>query len=364
MDDKGYAFTPLAFLLMVPVVLIAVSFGGIVDELNTLSALFIGGDVTATIASDISTAIKQDVVGAGRGAALIAVETVVNNTRLGSDNHPFFSKTGSNTSRAFIIDNTIKTLNNNITQTCRVLENETGRSIYIKNKATGNYTYIDPSGTDPVPIFQDTDLSISQNDPFGFNITVEDLSIMVVQNSNTSGQSVDLSLPGGNYYITIEGMEDPYIWVNSKERNSSIIYGYSYYYGNYHFADNISESTLNYLNETFLGLPNSTIMHPYYFQDPEGMSFFDRLENNTNSNSDDSVRMSTFMIWDPLAEDHGFNVKVSMLDTEYFKGTIGDFITTTKNKGKTTYVLCPNGKNFVISNAALSRLGLQRTYTY
>ncbi len=46
MEDKGYAFTPLAFLLFIPVIIIAVSFSGIVNEVNTLSAIVIGGDVT------------------------------------------------------------------------------------------------------------------------------------------------------------------------------------------------------------------------------------------------------------------------------------------------------------------------------
>jgi len=36
MDEKGYAFTPLAFLLFIPVIIIALSYGNIVNELNDL----------------------------------------------------------------------------------------------------------------------------------------------------------------------------------------------------------------------------------------------------------------------------------------------------------------------------------------
>ena len=50
MDDKGYAFTPLVVLLFIPVIIIGVSFSGIVNEVNTLSSIAIGGDVTATVA--------------------------------------------------------------------------------------------------------------------------------------------------------------------------------------------------------------------------------------------------------------------------------------------------------------------------
>ncbi len=372
MDDKGYAFTPLAFLLMVPVVLVAVSFGGIVDELNTLSAILIGGDVTATIAHDLVDTIKLDMVGAARGSSLIAVETVVNKTNLESDNNPFFAKTGTNTSKAFILANTVNTLNINITQTCRVLENETGRSIYVK--IGDDYVYINPNDTAPVNIFQTGNMSITQSDPFGFNITSPSLSIRIVQNSETNSQSVDLNLPAANYYVSIEGLEDPYIWVNTKERNSSLIYAYPYTSSDYHFDDNVTGNVvvntatggkLDNLWGEIMGAPNATVMHPYYFQDPRGLTFFDRLENRNTGNSygPDNAKMSTFILWDPLEEDHG--QKASMLDRDYFANVKGFPITVQKGKnGALQSVICPNGDIFLASNNSIGQLGLQWNYIY
>ena len=69
MEDKGYAFTPLAFLLFIPVIIIAVAFSGIVNEVNTLSAIVIGGDVTATVASNVVKTIRDDTADSGRNSA-------------------------------------------------------------------------------------------------------------------------------------------------------------------------------------------------------------------------------------------------------------------------------------------------------
>ena len=56
MDDKGFAFTPLTFLLLVPVMILAISYNGIINEVNTISAIAVGGDVTITIANNIAIA--------------------------------------------------------------------------------------------------------------------------------------------------------------------------------------------------------------------------------------------------------------------------------------------------------------------
>lgn len=378
MDDKGYAFTPMAFLLIIPVVILAVSLNGVINEVSTISAIAIGGDVTVTIANGIVTAIEQDTADAGRNSALVAVQTVVNETSIYYGNQPFFGKTGNNStgnnSKAFIVQRTATMLNQNITNTCRVLEQQTGRDIYIYN---GTWQYINPNGTDTVNIFSSNSLTLTQSDPFGFYITVSSIPIRVVQKdpSNQNNQSVEFNTPVRNVYVSIERLEDPYIWVNTKMRNSSVIYKYPYYTsasaitnsttGDYHFADRVSNKTLNYLWECLLG-PNVTVMGPrsYYFPDVHGLSFFDRLENRTNdtSGSPTSARMSMFIMYDPLQEDHGNN-PTSMLDHEYFAGVPGYIITTTRG-ASVTNVLDPTGRNFLISTAYRSYLGLQSNYNY
>lgn len=368
MDDKGYAFAPMAFLLIVPVVVLAVSFNGVIGELNSISSIAIGGDITATIAHNIVTAVEQDTGDAGRYSAMTAVQTVINKTNI-YDNHPFFGKTGDNStgdnSKAFIVKSTVNMLNKNITETCRVLEQQTGRDIYIKN------IYVDPNGTDTLNVFEPNDLELYQKDPYGFYIKVKSVPIKVVQRdaSQNNNQSVQFDTPVRDVYVSIEQLEDPWIWVLTKHRNSSVIYRYPYYTSSgaisggtgddYHFADNAAPGTLNYLWECFLGA-NVTVMgpRPYYFPDTHGLSFFDRLENRTpeTSGSPPEARMSTFIIYDVLEEDHGNN-PVSMVDHEYFAGDLGEVITV-----QGTTVKTPSGVEFLISPTYRGYLDLQPTY--
>lgn len=375
MDDEGYAFTPMAFLLIIPVVVLAVSFNGVINELSIISAIAVGGDVTATIASNIVTAVELDTGDAGRYSAFAAVQTVVNQTSTYTGNQPFFGKTGNNStgnnSRAFVVQSTVGILNKNITETCRVLERQTGRDIYINN------IYVDPNGTNTLSVFDANNLSLTQSDPFGFYITVNSIPVRVIQRdaSGKNNQSVQFNTPVRNVYVSIEKLEDPWIWVMTKERNSSVIYRYPYYtssgaisgstVGDYHFADKVTAGQLNYLYECFNGA-NVTIMgpRPYYFPDIHGLSFFDRLENRTpgTSCSPESARMSTFIIYDVLMEDHG-NQPTSMLDHEYFDGVPGTAITTTHG-ATVNNVIVPSGVNFLLSPTYKTYLGLGNNYNY
>ena len=357
MDDKGYAFTPLAFLLIIPVVILAASYSGIVNEVNTLSAIVIGGDVTASVANDIMDATRQDAADAGRTSAFLAVQKVINSYNLLPDNNPYFSTTSGSDSKSFVINYTWNMLNSNLTNTTRDLENQTGRIIYV------NGNYVDPNGTGTVPIFQKSDINIVQSDPFGFNITVNSISIKVVQNSSSSSsQSVQLNTPPVNTYISIDQLEDPYIWVNTKARISLIINKYPYYssqFADYHFDDNVSVGKLNYLYDCLVGANASMGYRPYYFPDPHGLTFFDRLENRTNGSSSglNSAKMSTFILNDPLMNEHG-NKPTSTLDHEYFVGTSGSTINV-----KGTIFRDPTGRNFLLSNNYIGYLGLQSSYT-
>ena len=119
-----------------------VSFSGIVNEVNTISSIVIGGDVTATVANNVVEAIKEDTTDAGRNAAFTATRTVIDNYNL--HNNPFFGTSPGTDSRSFIETNTLTIINQNITNTCRVIEQQTGRTIII------NGFTIDPNGTSAV----------------------------------------------------------------------------------------------------------------------------------------------------------------------------------------------------------------------
>ena len=368
MEDKGYVFTPLTFLIFIPVIILAVSFSGIVNEVNTLSAIVIGGDVTATVASNVVEAIKEDTSDAGRNSAFMATRTVIDNYNL--NNNPYFGTSPGTDSRSFIQSNTLTIINQNITNTCRVIEQQTGRTIIING-----YT-IDPNSTNSVPIFTSSNMAISQSDPWGFNITLTQVPVTILQNSTTNNQSFVFKTPPMNVYISITQLEDPYIWVNTYGHNSSVIYPYPYYTatsniigGNnstiYHMGDSVTAGKLSYLNQSLVGANTTTNGYlPYYFPDVHGLTFFDRLENKTNDTSQgpNSAKMSTFILWNPNYENiPGYTP--SYLDHEYFNGINGTSITTTRGATVTT-VTDPLGNTFYLSNTYKGILGLFSNYVY
>ncbi len=366
MEDKGYVFTPLTFLLFIPVIILAVSFSGIVNEVNMISSIVIGGDVTAEVANNVVEDIQEDTADAGRNSAFMATKTVINNYNLHND--PFFGTSPGTDSRSYIESNTLTLINQNITNTCRVIEQQTGRTIII------NGFTIDANGTSSYQIFASSNMNITQSDPFGFNITLTSIPVTIIQNSTTNNQTFTFNTPNMNVYISITQLEDPYIWVNTYGHNSSVIYPYPYYTasssvigGNnssiYHMGDQVSKGNLNYLNQTLWGAVPSNYM-PYYFPDVHGLTFFDRLENRTNDTSlgPNSAKMSTFVLWNPNYQNMpGYTP--SYLDHEYFEGINGTPITTTHN-GVVTNVTDPVGNVFYLSSTYQGILGLFSNYNF
>lgn len=347
MDDKGYAFTPLAFLLFIPVIIIALSMGGIVNELNTLSTIAIGGDVTLTAATNVYTSIREGAADAGRNGAYNASRKVIDDQTYLPD------------SRSYIRDQVVSSLNTHVLMTCKSLETQTGRNIYINDISINNYT---------TQVFKTSDVTITQEDPFGFYVNVRGGIPITVNQTNQSYSGVT---PAIKVYVSIEGLEDPYIWLNSKERTTSVIYKYQYYttFGgtaNYHFADaGVEQYKIFHFWDAMNGTDNPSQIYPrpYYFIDTNGLSFFDRLENKTYTNSPSAsyTKMSTFILGDPLNEDHGTEA-ISFLDHEYFSGVAGSKISTKKN-GVLTEIRQPdssgaNGPLVYLSTFYKTKLGL------
>jgi hypothetical protein len=77
MDDKGYAFTPTTLLLLIPIIIVAVAYSGILNELNMVSAIAIGGDVTYTTALNVFSSMEKGTSDAGRNAAFNATRKVI-----------------------------------------------------------------------------------------------------------------------------------------------------------------------------------------------------------------------------------------------------------------------------------------------
>lgn len=320
MDENGYVFSPIAVLILIPVLVIAINFGEIVNESNTLATIAIGGDVTYNTAQNIFSIIEKSSADAGRNSAYNATRKVIDDNIYKPN--PFF---GSGTSKQHIRQNIVNSLNVQLIESCKELERQTGREIFINNIPINNYTnqtlYLN-------------DVTISQNDPFGFYVHVRGgIPIKVVQKD----QVYEGVTPPITSYVSISGLEDPYVWVNSKERNSNVIFKSPYYEDSpytgkdFHMDDVVDNPNArlyelwNYLNGT--GNPSGITPRPYYFPDPYGLSFFDRLENNTNTTSSPpEVRMSTFVIGNPLMEEYGGRT-ISAVDHEYFLGLRGIYRT-------------------------------------
>lgn len=356
MDERGYVFSPMSFLLIVPVIIIAVAYGNILNEINIVSDIAIGGDVSFTTAANIIQTMEKSGSDAGRNAAYRATRKVI-------DDNAFFSSSSPNDSKTYIRTQTVASLNEQIISLCQKLEAETGREVFVNDIPINNYTNA---------TFTLNDVSITQSDPFGFYINIRGgIPIRVVQKD----REVVFKTPPLTSYVSIEGLEDPYVWIRTKYRTSNTIYSYPYHAYNgledptntyltghsysFDIAVDKKEYRLYELWYCMNGTDNPSNITPrcYYFVDPYGMSFFDRLENGTNSStSDPRVKMSTFILGDPLLENHGSSA-VSRLDHEYFNNIPGSDIGIANGE-----VADPLGVTFYLSDFYRNFFELKKSY--
>ncbi|MCK9150653.1 hypothetical protein [Methanobacterium alcaliphilum] len=351
MDEKGYAFSPLTFLILIPVLIVAINYGSIVNEANMVATIATGGDVTYSTANNIFNAIEKAAGDAGRNSAYNATRNVI-------DNQTFLSN-----SRDHVKQRVLESINQHVIENCKQLENETGRQISINNIAINNYTNA---------TFFSNDVNITQTDPFGFYVTIKGgIPVSVYESKNR--QYIQTFTPEISTYVSIEGMEDPYVWLNSKERSSNVFYNYPYASTNstgidYQFDEIVDKDLirLNYLWECMYGTDNPSKIYPrsYYVPNKYGLSFFDRLENKTNSSSTSpaNTRMSSFVLGNVLSEDHG-RADISFVDYEYFNSVRGYPISIRVQGNIYQPIADPTGTTFYISTASRNNFDLQSQYT-
>lgn len=361
MDDKGYVFTPTTLLLIIPIIIVAIAYSGILNELNMASSLSIGGDVTATTALNVISSMEKGTSDAGRSAAFNATRKVI-------DDRKFFSNTylnptyGDTASEEYIKNRVLFTMNSYVIQACKDLESETGREIYLNGESVTNST---------TQLIDYDDISITQENPYGFYINIRGgIPIRVTQKDQSYvGVTPPIKVP-----VSVQGLEDPYIWLNTEYLTSNLIFSYPEYQGGevitsdkYRFdytVINTNPKKLEFLWSCLNGTnnPSGIGQRPYYFPDPHGLSYFDRLENRTNdtSMSTDEAKLSSFIIGDPLYDYHGTS-SVSHLDHEYLTYPAKSPGVQTIKIGGTTFA-DPKGFTFFLSNYYMNYFGLEANY--
>ena len=352
MDEKGYTITPMVFLLLIPVIIFAVAFGDIVNEINQYSTLTIGSDVTSGTVSAIYSSLESGASSSARYAACNVSRKVIDKQDFITDSKDYV--------RSIAVDE----LNDHVIDTCVKLSNATGRKIYINNVEIN----ISDPNVNYTSTFTDEDIEVTQvdpygnGDPFGLYVVIKaGVPIKVEQND----QVYEGTLPEIRGYSTLTGIEDPYIWINTNYRDKDIIYEYPHYQENlgvvdYNFDYTVSKSDvkIQYLWDCLNGTDNEQNLSalPQYFPDPNGLSFFERLEGKQLDDTNSETRMSTFIVGDPLWDDH-HNTATSALDHEYFAGVSGTKITV----GNVNF-LDPEGATFYLSQNYKTFLGIESNY--
>lgn len=352
MDEKGYLFTPATLLLFIPIIIIAVAYSGIINDLSMASGIVIGGDTTSTTARNIVNAMEQGIEDAGRNAAYNATRKVI-------DDHQFFDRNlPYSQSKEYIKNQTLNTMNDYLIISCQQMELQTGREIFLNGQSVTSST---------TELIHPEDITITQENPYGFYVTIRGgIPIRVTQKD----QTYEGVTPTIKVSVSIEGLEDPYIYFNTDRLRSNVIFIYPEYDEGaadpYNFDRMVykNNNTIDYLWYCLNGTdnPSEIAERPYYFPDPHGLSYFDRLENRTNgtSTASNNAKMTTFIIGDPLYNSHETS-SVSHVDHEYFTFSTYKPQVTTIKVGSGLFA-DPSGYTFYISKDYLNYLNLENSY--
>lgn len=359
MDEKGYVFTPTTLLLLIPIIIVAIAYSGILNELNMVSNVAIGGDVTATTALNIFSAMEKGTSDAGRSASFNATRKVIDERKFFSNS--YINSNNESASKEYIHNRILTTMNDYIIQSCKDLETQTGREIFLNNESVTNTT---------TQLLYYNDITITQENPYGFYVTIKGgIPIRVTQKDQTfEGVTPTIKVP-----VSVQGLEDPYIWINTQLLTSNLIFSYPEYDEGatypYNFDRDVDKPNkkIQFLWNCLNGTDNPSDIpnRPYYFPDAHGLSFFDRLENRTNNTSTavNKAKLSTFIIGDPLYNYHGTSA-VSHLDHEYLTyPSYAPPVTTIKISG--TDFADPMGYVFYLStgtNGYMTYFNLKTSY--
>lgn len=346
MNNKAFVFTGMAFLLILPAIFLAASYFEMARYGNLGITISLHSDKVFIITTDLRETIAKAAQDSGRWNAYLAVKNITETfENLTSEKSLDYA-----TQHSWYTDPEITTLNSST-----AIENNIRASInyaitgLINNYSTSGVTLSVNNGNN----ITDEVISLYQKDPWGFYVNVTSLPLFVqfgVATFNTT-------IPAISAYVSIENLQDPYIFVKTKGRSTNKIVRTPYTPFNETYDQTVANNTIYQLYTALIGSRSNGDPRPYYHNSSDGLSFFCRLDGkNATQCTDDGAEMETFVVGDPLSKSG-----VSIVDHYYFTDVAGSGITISGSPMDVP-TASPNSYSFLIDDTHLSYYGLSRTY--
>jgi hypothetical protein len=345
---KGFIFTGMAFLLIVPAVILVASYIEMIRYGEEGRILALESDIVYYISWDLRETIVNSAENSGRWEAYQATALLINTYESLAGNysidyaveHSWFTDPEVNTSNSsrVIEDNIIASINEALKE---VMKNY---SVAILLNNGNNIT--------------DDVLSLYQTDPWGFYVRISELPL-VIQGTKAI---YNTTIPAINVYVSIEGLSDPYIFIKTRGRSSNRIYRTNYTPIDERYDESTSDSRLYQLYNVLIGSGRLGTPRPFYHAhnasgSEGGICFFCRLDGKTASDCPHtSAKMETFIVGDPLSKSN-----VSVVDHYYFTDILGSGITVS-GAAMEVPSASPNTYDFLIDDTHLAHYDLNRAY--
>jgi len=303
MNNKGFVFSGMAILLILPVLIMAASFADVIKIGNAGVSLNLRTDRLFQVKNDIEETVVSASISSGRYNAHQATlnlslkfEELTQESGLEyASLHSFYtdSEVSASDSKSVIEDNIRSSINNALGEV-------------IGDYSTSDVNIIINNGNNVT----DQDISINQTEPFTFIVEIDSMPLYIDFGFTTYNGTLN----SVTAVVPIEGLMDPYIFVKSWGRSTNRIFESPY-------GNNIS----SFLYNDTIGGGSSVNPRPYYHNNTEGLSFFCKLDGKTSSTCTDidASKMETFILGDPLSQ-----TSASVVDHQYFENVAADGTST------------------------------------
>ena len=353
--ERGFVFSGATLMLAIPAIILAAYFMNALEYGSYGISISMRADVVFYIQNDLKETETTALENCGRYITFMTIKNMTDrfDTLLSEYGatvaksrgfFPYADMDGEGrSSEVYVRDKIAECVNDALISALRQLSNKTGMVIIIKDNST---TMAALNGTGN--LIERSDITLMQYDPWGFNLTLASFPLLIMNEEKKIFYNT--SLPTSKAYVSIEDLQDPYIYINSEARSSNKIERSIFLYDL--DSDGASNNIINPFYIVLIGSGSESEPRPYYYQADDGISFFGRLNGGTEPYADSSLRIETFVTGNPLELD-----STSLIDHYYFSGIAGDPICIND-----TYFTDPLGNVVYIDDTHLSFYGLNRSY--